>query len=183
MNSPIVRHIAESGVIFTKLTDGAQKTTKILRMLASKVGKGGRTLARKHKAVGAVIGAWTLLTNGPKAAAAEFFDITPSGVDAMLEGQARIDYQIWDPEGSVDLAELRSGEVIKEGDPYYWAAYGAGGMVGLVDEGEVDYIVPTAVPGVVNVFVRFGQELREYKDIDDVREGVPVEGQPWPAGW
>jgi len=166
-----------------KLTDGAHKTTKILITLAKKTGKGGKTLARKHKYVGAVIGAWTLLANGPKAAAAEFFEITPDCVDAMLEGQVRMDIQIWDPVGSTDLAELRSGDVIKEGDPYIWAAYGANGLVGHVDEGEVDYIVPTTVPGVVNVFVRFGQELREYKDIYDMKESVPVEGQPWPADW
>jgi hypothetical protein len=54
-------------------------------------------------------------------------------------------------------------------------------VVGIVDRGEVDYIMPTSTPGVVDVFVRFGQERREFKGIYFLREDInPMPGDPWP---
>ena len=63
------------------------------------------------------------------------------------------------------IAELRSGQVVREGDEYWyaWVNPANPSVVGIVDRGEIDYIVPTTTPGVVNLFVRFGQEAGEYK--------------------
>jgi hypothetical protein len=81
---------------------------------------------------------------------------------------------------------FHSGQVIKEGDAWWWAwrSISDPTKVGIVDWGEVDYIVPTETPGVVNVFVRFGQERREYQGIDFLRENeeAPTPGDPWPLG-
>jgi hypothetical protein len=168
-----------------KLLNSSHKTTAVLIALGKKAGRKGVTLARKHKGVGIVLASWMILANGPKAAAADFFQITPAGVDAMMEGQLTISMEIWDPDGSVDVAELRSGQVIREGDEYWyaWKSPENPSIVGIVDRGEIDYIVPTETPGVVNVFVRFGQEVREYTNIDSMREDInPVEGDLVPSG-
>ena len=65
----------------------------------------------------------------------------------------------------VDVAELRSGQVIHEGDKYWyaWRDPNNPGLIGTVDRGEIDYIIPSAVPGVVTVVVRFDQESRHYQ--------------------
>ena len=167
------------------MVQAGHKITRILIQLSKRAGRGGLSIARKHKGVGLVIGAWVLLTNSPKEAAAEFFKITPAGVDAMLEGQTGIDIDFWDPEGSVDYAELKSGQVIKEGDAvwYAWRDTNDPSKVGRIDWGEVDYIIPTNTAGVVNVFVQFGQERREFRNVDYIREfDPPTQGTSWPAG-
>ena len=166
-----------------KLKENVGHAIVLMESLAAKAGKKGLGLARKNKAIGLVLGAWMLLNNGPKAAAAEFFDVTQAGVDAMLEGQVRMggfDDILWDPNGTTDMAELQSGEVIKEGDNYWMAKVSALGIVEWVAEGEVDYITPTSVPGVVDVRVQFGAEARTFYGITSFRGEIPVAGQPWP---
>ena len=130
-----------------------------------------------------MVAAFTLVNSGPKAAAAEALGITPSGVDALLEGNATIGLDFWDPTGSKKQAELADGTVVREGDAYYYALNRADGLVGHVDHGEVDYVIPTSIPGVVHVVVKFGSEVRTYYDISGWKEEVPEEGQPWPSGW
>lgn len=115
--------------------------------LMTKAGKKGLTLLKKFKHVGIAIAVWQLGTNGPRAAAAEALGITESGVDALLEGKGKIGLMSWDPVGSVVTAQLISGKVIREGDAYYWAQNGPNGLVGHVDHGEIDYILPTAEVG------------------------------------
>jgi len=100
----------------------------------------------------------------------------------MLEGQIRLRVaeDLWDPDRSVDVAQLLSREVVKEGDPYWIAKVSPLGIVEWVAEGEVDYIVPTATPGVVDIYVNFGQEIRPEEGIHTLRGELPVVGQPWP---
>jgi len=153
------------------------------KSLMKKSGTKGLKLLKKFKHVGIAIAAWKLATDGPRAAAAEALGITESGVDALLEGKGTISLVGWDPVGSVVVAELKYGKIIREGDAYYWAQSGPNGLVGHVDHGEIDYIMPTDERGVVDIVVRFGQEQRTYTGISNWKEGVPVEGQLPPPGW
>jgi hypothetical protein len=153
------------------------------KQLVGATGKNGIKALKKLKHVGAVVAAFTIISSGPKSAAAEALGITPSGVDALLEGSATMSMEIWDPGGSMKQAELTDGSVVREGDSYYWAQFGANGLVGRVDHGEVDYLIATATPGVVHVVVKFGSEQRTYYDIKAWKEGVPEEGMSWPPGW
>ena len=105
------------------------------------------------------------------------------GMDVMVESREPRSFKLWDPVWSMVTAQLKSGKVIREGDTCYTAKLSPDGLVSHVDHGEIDYIMPTAEVGVVEVVVRFGQEERTYPGIREWREGIPEVGKLPPPGW
>ena len=117
--------------------------------------------------------------------AADYFNITPDGIDALLDGRARIGIELLDPPpaGAVRAAELRLGGVLKGGDIIYREQHDANGIVTHVDVGEVEHIVKTGTPGIYDIVTKYKQESETTKWVEGLKSGIPVEGEPLPPDW
>ena len=140
--------------------------------------------------LGYAMDAWTVVNfiADPVAVVAAELNISTEAAALLLAGRTCMMIQVWTPNSPEDEVQLSDRRVIHLRMPYFFAhlyrtSLAAPWMVERVEEGEVQMIETTSKPGVVNVHVRVGQEIRIEQNVPGLRYGIPEVGKEAPDGW